>query len=144
MPYYCKLPDAFTVERRFDTILNAHYAKMLPVFKLEAYYVKADTHFFMVSRPAASLYEKRVCIAGKLAYATDGSLSHYEEVFWTFKMKLPQLKEKSSFLFDLMVRGKDLSPYYPQNTTEEWIEFPDPKNRYDAVDRRWVFGSSTN
>lgn len=141
MPYYCKLPDAFTVERRFDTVLYEHFARMLPVFKLEAYHVEADTHYFMVSRPAASLHEKRICIAGKLVYAPDSSLAHYEEVFWTFKMKLPQLKEKSNLLFENMVKGKDLSKYYPQNSLEEWIEFPDAKNRYNVKERRWVFGS---
>lgn len=143
LPYYAKLPDGFGPDRRFDTVLNKLYNQILPSYQLEAYHIDDETgmHFFMVSRPAPSLHQKRICIAGKLKYDPSGNFEYYEEVFWTFKMKEAQLREKSIKLFHLMVKGEDLSKFYPQNSQEEWIEYPDEKNRYDVDQRRWVFGS---
>ena len=50
-----------------------------------------------------------------------------------------ELAIKGEFLFDLLVKGKDLSPYFPQNSgKEEYIEFPDEHTYYDTINRVWV------
>jgi len=46
--------------------------------------------------------------------------------------------EKSMMLFDLMIKGEDLSPYYPQNSgKEEFIELSDERTYFDTEERRW-------
>jgi len=141
--YYGKLPKGYTNDRRQDTVLNKHYDQIIQVYLLEAYHIdkKSEYHYFMVSRPAPSLYEKRICIAGKLKYAPDGSFSDYEEVFWTFKFKKEILKEKSMMLFRKMVQGESLEAYLPQNSTEEFIEFPDARNAFDKKSKTWKLRS---
>lgn len=66
-----------------------------------------------------------------------GKLIEYEEVFRTWKMKEEDLKARGTLLFDSMVNGKDLSPYYRTNSTEEYIEFPDGHSFYDKEERMW-------
>jgi hypothetical protein len=47
--------------------------------------------------------------------------------------------EKGQMLFVKMIQGKDLSPYYPQNSgKEEYIEFPDEMVKFDTDKRRWL------
>jgi hypothetical protein len=136
-----KLPEKKTENERFDSKLDsAHRVHLVErAYRFEAYFVQKDTHYFMVSRIAPSLYEKRQCIAGKIVFDEKGSITEFEEVFRTFKMLEPELKEKSMMLFELMIEGKDLRPYYFENANgKEYIEFPDAFNTYDKKQRRWI------
>ncbi len=137
-----KLPDNVPEDNRFlPKMDSAHLAfQANRQYRYEAYFVKNDTHYFMVSRIAPSLFEKRICIAGKFRLQDNGQLLDFEEVFRTFKMVEEERKRKSDSLFRFMVEGRDLSPYYFHNTNgQEYIEFPDRNNRYDKKLKRWIF-----
>jgi hypothetical protein len=107
-------------------------------FTLEAYYNKNGDEYFLVSRIAPSLKVKKVAVGVKMKRDDQGNLLDYEEVFRTWKFEIPEMQQKGLMLFDKMVRGEDLSAYYPQNSgEEEYIEFPDERVFYDVNERRW-------
>ncbi len=136
--YLGKSPENVGVGERFDPKYNEYYFDIASRHKFELYYItEKEAHFFLISRPAPSLYEKRVATGGRLKFNGKGDLIEYEEIFRTWKMTDEDLKVKGPLLFDLMVKGKDLSPYYRTNSSEEYIEFPDEYNSYDKADRMW-------
>ncbi len=134
------MPQKADDTTKFDTIYNSFYAEQVAKHRIDLFYQDAGSGdvFLLVSRIAPSLKIKRVGI-GIHARVVDDSLVYYEEVFRTWKMEEPDLARKGALLFDLMVKGKDLSRYYPQNSgKEEYIEFPDAHTRYDVQKRKWV------
>ena len=141
IPYSAKLPNGYNYTQRFDKALDTFYVEEIKKYKLEKYYFSENdsTHYFLVSRVAPSLYEKRIAIAGKYKINNRGDITNYEEAFWTFKMKLPELEQKSEVLFNDYVSGNDLSKYLPGKTNDEWIEFPDAHSYYNKTEKRWVF-----
>lgn len=136
--YIGKAPENVDKVEIFDSKYDAHYLDIASRHRFDQYYIDYNgTHYFLISRPAPSLYEKRVATGGKLKFDENGKLIEYEEVFRTWKMKEEDLKVRGTLLFDLMVNGKDLSPYYRINSPEEYIEFPDDNNYYDKAERMW-------
>ena len=136
--YVAKLPKGVYHDGKFDARFDPYYREEMKKYRLESYFVGSDgTSYFMVSRPAPSLYEKRVAIGGKVKYDAKGELVSYEEVFRTWKMKPDDLARKSGILFGTMVEGGNLEKYSPQNTQEEWVEFPDNRTYFDVAARRW-------
>ena len=136
--YMGKPPENTSGQDRFTAKHNDYYLDLASRHRFEQYYIDNDgTHYFLISRPAPSLYEKRVAIGGKLKINEKGELTEYEETFRTWKMKEEDLKIRGPFLFDLMVNKKDLSPYYRINSIIEYIEFPDEHNNYNTADRSW-------
>ena len=133
-----KAPENVDKAEIFDRKYDAHYLDIASRYRFDQYYIDdKGTHYFLISRPAPSLYEKRVATGGKLKFDENGKLIEYEEEFRTWKMKDEDLKVRGTLLFDLMVNGKDLSPYYRINSSEEYIEFPDEHNYYDKTERMW-------
>ncbi|MFM7859489.1 MAG: hypothetical protein ACKO96_48085, partial [Flammeovirgaceae bacterium] len=108
MRYVARPPEGLTFPERFYKGYDKHYQEQQALHKLDAFYIKGDTCFFMVSRRAPSLVEKRVANAGKFVLTEKGELMYYKEVFRTFKMKSDELHKKSFFLFDRMVKNEDL------------------------------------
>ena len=133
-----KPPENVNGNEKFESRYNDYYLELASRHRFDGYYIDSnDTHYFLISRPAPSLYEKRVATGGKLKMNDKGELIEYEEVFRTWKMKDEELIVKGLLLFDLMVNGKDLTHYYRSNSTEEYIEFPDEHNYYDKAERTW-------
>lgn len=137
-----KLPGKADHTTKFDTTFDDHYINAAKQHEL-VYYIqdKADknTFYFLMTRIAPSLHEKRVAIGGKVSYGDDGEVIYYEEVFRTWKMLVPELKEKSDLLFSLYIAGKDLTPYYTANSKGvEYIEFPDEHVNFDPAKKLWV------
>ena len=95
--------------------------------------------YFLVSRPAPSLYGKRMAIGGFFRSADNLHINGFKEVFHTFKMKPGELLKASHTLFEKMVNKEDLKSY--QNTADgnknAWIEFPDALNYYDSTAQAW-------
>ncbi len=138
--YITHLPKKAVYDTRFDTAFDAAYRHAAAQYRLEAYHEAPDGyHYFMVSRVAPSLKQKRVATGGRLKYAADTtSIEAYEEIFRTWKMEEDELREKSYLLFDKMVLQEDLSRYYTENSPkEDYIEFPDKNTRYNKELRRW-------
>ncbi|MFN4079671.1 MAG: hypothetical protein ACK4NS_02125 [Saprospiraceae bacterium] len=138
---YCGyMPKKANHLTKFNAVYDTFYIDQAGKHKIDLMYQdekKGDT-YLLVSRIAPSLKAKRVAIGIKLRMEND-SLIRYEEVFRTWKMPEEELSVKGAMLFNKMVAGKDLSPYYPQNSgKEDYIEFPDPQTHFDVNKRRWV------
>lgn len=138
--YIAHLPKKATYDNRFDTAFDAAYRQAAARHRLDAYYRDTDGyHYFLISRVAPSLKQKRVATGGRLKYAADDTtIAFYEEIFRTWKMEEDELHEKSFLLFDKMALQEDLSRYHTENSPrEDYIEFPDKNTRYNKELRRW-------
>jgi len=136
--YLAKPPEGLTKLERFYKGYDEYYEKQKSRHRLDAYFMDGDQHYFLVSRIAPSLTEKRVATGGKVKFDQKGKLVEYEEVFRTWKMKDADLKVKAGKLFDLMVKGESLEKYRTKYTfPDEYIEFPDDINYYDKEERGW-------
>jgi hypothetical protein len=137
--YLGKLPGKADHTTKFDSIFDSHYINLAKQHELVYRDQSGDTVYFLVTRTAPSMYEKKVAIGGKLVYDKDKGVGYYEELFRTWKMLTPELSEKSAILYSRMIQGKDLSPYYTKNSKGiEYIEFPDDEVTYDTTKRLWV------
>jgi hypothetical protein len=136
--FMAKSPDGISPEDRMNPVHDEHYAEQLSDHRLDALYEEDQTYFFLVSRIAPSLTEKRVAIGGKVSVDKDFRVTYYEEVFRTWKMQPDTLAKRSAFLFDKMVRNDDLTQYYSSRTgNTDYIEFPDERTFYDTNYRIW-------
>lgn len=136
--YVARSPEGTAPEQRTESRFDDHYAEQRRLHRLDAYYVDGATHYFLVSRVAPSLTEKRVAIGGRLERNKTGEITYYEEVFRTWKMEPDTLSRRSQFLFDRMVREEDLTGYYSSKTgNTDYIEFPDDRTFFDTRQRIW-------
>jgi hypothetical protein len=144
--YVAKTPRRVIDATKFDTTYDEHYLKQVAQHDLLAYYFdkKSGEHFFMVARIAPSIDVKWVATGGRLRYGKDNSVTEYEEVFRTWKLPRKELEERGKYLFGLMVRGGDLTPYYTAKAGFNYIEFPDDNVYFDKSERTWksrLYGS---
>ena len=136
--YAGRSPEGLTVAERFYPQYDTHYREQQMLHALDAYFEKKGTTYFLLSRKAPSLFEKRVATGGIVRFGTDGAISYYEEVFRTWKMAPDTLNDRGLFLFDKMVKGESLEPYYTKNSSgKEYIEFPDDRTYFDTKERVW-------
>lgn len=139
--YIGGLPRHGTHENKFESRFDEHYSQIASDHRLELLHVDSEASFtyFLATRPARSLYEKRVAIGGRFQINDRDSLVHYEEIFRTWRMDETDLTTKSGFLFKKMLHGADLTPWYPENSgEEEYIEFPNSLITYDPQLRQWT------
>lgn len=144
--YVAKAPRRVSDSLKFDTIYDEHYAKQALQLDLMAYFIdkRTQTHYFLIGKIAPSIQPKWVATGGKLRYDEKGNLIDYEEIFRTWKLPRKELEERALYLFDLMVRGEDLSPYYTATAGFNYIEFPDENVYFDKKARTWkskLYGS---
>jgi hypothetical protein len=105
---------------------------LMPILRMGA------THYFLVSRRAPSLVDKRVAIGGKFLLGADNTISGYEEIFRTWKMIPDTLAKREMILFDKLVQGEALDSYLTKNSGGvEYIEFPDERTYFDKDARQW-------
>lgn len=134
-----KLPGKANHASKFDTTYDTYYATLAEQHKLEFYHIDENNHYFLLSRIAPSLDEKYVAIGGKLKRNAAGEIEYFEEVFRTWKMPSAEMKTTAEMLFRKMIHQEDLSPYYTENTKDEFIiEFPDKDVQYNVEQRRWI------
>jgi hypothetical protein len=137
--YYEGLPKNASHQTKWDTLHNDYYFKKTEATDLLHYYKNEDGFvYFAVAKIAPSIKLKKVSTIGKLKFEKD-SIIYYEEICRTWKMELPELKEKTKILFDKIVNNKDVSQYYTKNLPENeyWIEFPDDQTVYNVELREW-------
>lgn len=136
--YSTQLAPRATHETKMDTAFDWYYERAIKEYDIRGWY-KADDgqQYFMMSRQARSLTPMRETIAGKLRLNDKDSLIEYEEIFRTWKMPDDQMRPKAIMLFDKMVKGESLEPYYPKNAGDQYIEFPDSRYKFDKASRRW-------
>ena len=135
--YVAKGPENVSREELFDKKYDAYFQERAGFSFLEQYYKKGNEQYFLLTQPAPSIVEKRHATGGRIVLNEDGSIAEFEEIFRTWKMVPDTLKERSYFLFDKMVRGEPLEPYYTASSGDKYIEFPDDKSFYDKSVRAW-------
>ena len=136
--YIGRSPEGLLFEERFYAPYDSFYIEQAKLHKFDAFYKKGDINYFLISRRAPSLVDKRVATGGRFKVTTNGKLAEYEEVFRTWKMVPDTLKERSLFLFDKLVKGEALDSYETRNSSGiEYIEFPDEKTYFDKDAKQW-------
>jgi hypothetical protein len=135
--YVARAPENVGPIEKFKTEHDAYYQERASLCFLEHFYQSGNTQYFLVTQPAPSLVEKRHATGGKIVVNDDGSIAEYEEVFRTWKMVADTLKKRSYYLFDKMVKGESLEPFYTKSTGDQYIEFPDDRTYYDKSAREW-------
>ncbi|HMG89845.1 MAG TPA: hypothetical protein VK589_07290 [Chryseolinea sp.] len=135
--YVARAPENVGPTEKFKTEHDEYYQERASLCFLEQFYQSGNTQYFLLTQAAPSLTEKRHATGGKLVLNDDGSVAEYEEVFRTWKMVPDTLKKRSYFLFDRMVNGESLEPFYTVVTGDKYIEFPDERTYYDKSAREW-------
>lgn len=136
--YISRSPDGVSPDDRFDPEHDEHYEEQKSAHRLDALFEDDNTYYFLVSRIAPSLTEKRVAIGGKVTMDENMHVQYYEEIFRTWKMEPDTLAKRGLFLFDRMVRGEDLTRYYANKSgNTDYIEFPDDRTYFDTQQRIW-------
>ena len=135
--YVAKAPENVGPGEKFKPEHDGYYQERMSQAILERYFVDSEVHYFLVSQPAPSLTEKRHATGGRFKLDQDGSLLEYEEIFRTWKMVPDTLRKRSYFLFDIMVKGESLEPFYAKSKGDQYIEFPDDITYYEKASRSW-------
>ena len=136
--YIGRAPEGLTFEERFYAPYDSAYREQAKLHKFDAYFIKGDTHYFLVSRKAPSLIDKRVATGGKFVLTKDSVISDYEEDFRTWKMVPDTLTKRGMFLFDKFVNRESLAQYETKNSGGvEYIEFPDERTYFDKASKQW-------
>ena len=141
--YFGKLPKKGAdhdnkFEEKFDTYYKLHASE----HQLIAYHKGYDgKEYLLLKKVAPSRYEKFFATGIEVIRDDKGEITFYNEVFRTWRLAEPEFSDKANLLFDKMVRGEDLTPYYTHNTEEEFIEFPDRNYAFDTKSRRWLHRS---
>jgi hypothetical protein len=135
--YVGRAPEGLTFEERFYPAYDSFYMEQASLHKFDAYFVDGNTHYFLISRSAPSLVNKRVATGGKFIFEVN-KVKDYEEVFRTWKMVPDTLAKREMILFDKLVKGESLTPYETRNSKGiEYIEFPDERTYFDKASRQW-------
>jgi hypothetical protein len=135
--YAAKAPENVGRNEVFDKKHDDYFQERASFSFLEGYYKKGNDQYFLLTQPAPSVVEKRHATGGRVVLNEDGSIAEYEEIFRTWKMVPDTLKKRSYFLFDKMVKGEPLDPFYTASSGDMYIEFPDDKTVYDKSIRAW-------
>ncbi|MFM7853997.1 MAG: hypothetical protein ACKO96_19255, partial [Flammeovirgaceae bacterium] len=73
--YVSDLPKGVSNGQKFSKEHDAHYLEQQSLHRLDAYYPASDgTIYFMISRRAPSITDKRVAIAGRLKFAEGNAI----------------------------------------------------------------------
>jgi hypothetical protein len=137
--YSTKLAPHATKETRFDEEFDPYYSLAVKESYIMYYYKKRSdsVQYYLIARQARSITPMKEGIGAKIVLDDDGNLKTYEEVFRTWKMPEDTLKRRAKLLFDLMVKGKDLTHYTSKYKADQYIEFPDDRFYFDKSSRSW-------
>lgn len=143
LPHFSKLHDSIPESQRFLP-KNRHF---MLVHKVEReyqwlHYTEAANGYcyFMVCRLEPSIKkDKYASICGRFKRNKMGAIdsSSYEELFWTWKMPMPVLKEKSLVLFTQIVEKGNVHQYLPEVKGDQYVMFPDTNVYYDKPTQTW-------
>ncbi len=143
LPFFAKLHDSIPFEKRFSN----DYKEYMDTHKKEReytwlYYTEHTDSFtyFMVYRNEASVkHDKYASICGRFKRTHSGSIdtSSFEELFWTWKMRKPQLLERSAILFKYQMDKGNIEKYKPGKSDGDWVEFPGLGVEYNKSLHTW-------
>lgn len=136
--YSARLAPRSNHQIKFNPEFDEYYRAVATDYDIRAYYITPDsTHYFLMTRVARSITPMRESIGCKMIYGPHHEIKEYEEVFRTWKMPEEELNKKFPMLFEKMVKGESLEPYYPKNAGSKYIEFPDARFYFDKEQRKW-------
>ncbi|MFN3639977.1 MAG: hypothetical protein ACK4UK_03590 [Flavobacterium sp.] len=137
--YYEGLPKKATHTNKFDSVFQPYYNEKVRASDVLYYYKNEDGDiYFAITKIAPSISLKKVATIGKLIKNEQDSIVYYEEICRTWKMPEEELKEITAMLFQKVIKGKDIIPYYTKNSQPKFIiEFPDDNNYYCTESRKW-------
>jgi hypothetical protein len=138
--YAAKLPPASTHLTKFSSDFDAYYSKAQKLYDLRKCYPienSSGSYYFLMTREARSIWPAREAIGGTFTIDEKNKLTDYTEVFRTWKMAEDSLNSRAFELFDLMVKGTDLTPYRSKYKGDRYIEFPDDRFHFDVKEKIW-------
>jgi hypothetical protein len=136
--YSAKVPPGATHETKFNQEFNTYYDLATQEYDMRACYQDKDSaYFFLMTRKARSIWPAREAIGGKFSVDHKTKLLDYEETFRTWKMTEDTLNTRSFELFELMIKGKDLTHFQTKYKGDRYIEFPDDNYSFDKATKRW-------
>ena len=136
--YSVKLPPGATHDTKYHSEFEWYYDVAAKEYDLRACQPAPDSIFyFLMTRKARSIWPAREALGGKIKINTQLKIQEYEEVFRTWKMAEDSLNSRAFELFDLMVAGKDLTPYRSKYKGDRYIEFPDDRFYFDKQASGW-------
>jgi hypothetical protein len=131
--YILDAPPATQPKDRFKPEHNAYYNNLKDRFSLEKLYVDANgKHYFYLLRPTTNPGEQRGT-GGMFTVDDNLNISEFRELFVTPSLPTNDAKEKSSFLFDKLVKG-ELNDYL---TMRSYVQWPNEISYYDTVTYQW-------
>lgn len=139
--YTGKLVSKASHSSKFNQEFDMDYWSLAREHSLDFLHIDNNSNrtYFSISRLAPSIHIRKVSIGGYLVRNESREIVEYVEVFRTWKMPVDELNTKTAKLFDLLVYGKDLSRYMPDNVYgNEYIEFPNATTYFDSNKRLWV------
>ena len=143
IPHFAKEHDTIPKAYKFSPKFKFYYDLQKQERNYQwLYYTEAENgySYFLIKRDEPSMKrDKFIAICGRFKRLDNGRIdsASYEEIFWTWKMKEEELKEKAFVLFDKAVAGKSLDDYTPEKSKDEWIEFPGNGVFYDKATQSW-------
>jgi len=139
--YAGKLVSKASHESKFNQEFDMDYWSLAREHSLDFIHIDNNTNrtYFSVSRIAPSIHIRKVSVGGYIVRDENREIVEYVEVFRTWKMPVDELSNKTAVLFELLVNGKDMSKYMPDNAYgHEYIEFPNATTYFDSDKRLWV------
>jgi len=131
--YLADAPLGVKMTDRFNSKYVNHYSFLASKFSIAKYFIAEDgTHYFYIVRPASKIGEHRG-VGGHFKMKDKFHLTDFREEFVTPIMSEEDIKGKSAFLFDEMVKG-DLHRYLEM---ESYVQWPNPISYYDTITYEW-------
>jgi hypothetical protein len=125
---------------QLDSLRNSQNGAAITLDELVYFYdlPERGEQYFVLILPARSIQEKYVALGGMIQRDNNGNIQVYKETFRTWKHPKDVTLERSAFLFEQMVNGKDLTDYYSDKMGDTYIEFPNAHSFFDTDQRKWV------
>lgn len=132
--YIFEAPPQTLMQDRFQPKHQNYYSFHSNKFAIVKYFISNDSvHYFYVMRPGPKIAERRA-VGGHFRMTKDFKITDFREVFVTQLMSEEEVKGKSVFLFDDLVKGdikKDL-------VMSSYIQWPNPAAYYDSIKYEWA------
>lgn len=144
LPYVAKrhdsIPDSAKFAVRYKPYMDAHRQERQ--YRITHFSESAEKGVFLIIRRLEPSINKdkyaSICVHFNRNKQGAVDTASFREVFRTWKMKADALDVKTDLLFEKTLKGADLGGYYPENSHEEWIEFPGNGVFYDTGLKQWT------
>jgi hypothetical protein len=136
--YIYKKPKSADYQTRHDPRYRPYYARELPNFELDRYYISADsTHYYFLIRPARHPGGNQRGVGGLFRVAGGNRIYDFEEIYNTPVLPEADIRDRGRLLFGEMVeKDGNISRYVNDKSLVEW---PDERLKYDRQKNEWRY-----